>query len=581
MKPMIFISAAALFACILFAFHYSETQIATVSPDEVIALKKKNIIPCSPNWEELKEWLDEADIPPMPGAGYYQWKISTTNDSAQFYFNQGINMYYGFHLIEAMASFKKAATFDPDCAMIHWAQALTYGPNINDYGYVASPEALQATHRAIKLSASASDAEKALIDAMSVRYTADSADTNREALNKKYTAKMKSVYEKFPDHPDVQALYADAMMLEHPWDLWYVNGTPKPWTPLIRDVLENLLEKMPEHPGANHYYIHVMEASPYFENALPSADRLGKLTPHLAHMVHMPSHIYLRSGHYEKGAIVNEEAVSSYKLYLDLYAPVAGNAFIYLIHNLHMQTNHAIMLGRAAYSAESAKATVESIPDDYLGLDAPLGNYIQYLYMTPVLVKVRFGKWDDLLAMKQPGKNLVYANILYHFGRGMAYTGKKQLKNAKSELEKIMKLMKEGSLLIPMSPFSPVIEGAKVAEHILKGSIALAEKKPDEAVAALKTAVETEENMVYTEPRDWLLNPKHYLGNAYLKASRWNDAEQTFLADLKNNNENGWALYGLYLSLSGQKKTYEAAKVLTRFKDAFSKTDITITAPVY
>jgi tetratricopeptide (TPR) repeat protein len=581
MKSKLLLIFIAAFTTALLAYTLREEK--KVNPPNLTArdLKLKNIIPCSPNWSELKQWLEEVDIPPMPGAGTHQWKISTNNDSAQFYFNQGINMYYGFHIIEAMASFKKAAKFDPGCAMLHWAQALTYGPNINDYGYAASPEALEATQKALKLASSASEAEKALIDAMTVRYTADSADTNREELNKAYTAKMKEVYEKFPAHQDVQTLYADAIMLEHPWDLWHVNGTPKPWTPLIREVLEKILEKYPNHPGANHYYIHVMEPSPYADKALPSADRLGSLTPHLAHMVHMPSHIYLRTGHYEKGAAVNESAVSSYKKYLDLYAPVAGNDFIYLIHNLHMQTNHAMMLGQAKYSVASAKATMESVPDDYLQLEPPLGNYLQYLHMTPALVYVRFGKWNELLALKAPAGNLIYANILHHFGRGMAFTAKRQMKNAKAELENIKQLMKDSSLLIPMSPFSPVIEGAKVAKNMLKGSIALAEKNYDESIASFKTASETEENMVYTEPRDWMLNPTHYLGNACLKASRWKEAEHIFLRDLKNNHENGWALYGLYLSLSAQKKTVEASGVMTRFNKAFSKADIKITSPVY
>ena len=189
----------------------------------------------TPDWNELKDQLEESDIPPIPGAGIYKWKISTKNDSAQFYFNQGINMYYSFHIIEAMASFKKATKFDENSAILYWAQALGYGPNINDYGYRASPEALAALNKAKELSSTANDLEKSLIDAMSVRYTADSADATRAQLNQAYTDKMKIVYEKFPTNPDAQALYADAMMLQHPWDLWNIDGTPKEWTPKIRE----------------------------------------------------------------------------------------------------------------------------------------------------------------------------------------------------------------------------------------------------------------------------------------------------------------------------------------------------------
>src|SRR5205814_3631640 len=205
--------------------------------------------------------------------------------------------------------------------------------------------------------------------------------------------KMKEAYEKFPTDPDVATLYADAMMLQHPWDLWNTDGTPKPWTPLIREILEKVLAKNPNHPGANHYYIHVMEPSPYAAKALPSAERLGKTNPGLSHVVHMPSHIYLRAGLYNKGVAVNVNAVNSYKRSIPLYAPVTGADFLYIIHNQHMQTNHAMLAGRSAYSKLSAKQTVESIAKDYLSLPGALGNAMQYIYMTPTLVDVRFGNW--------------------------------------------------------------------------------------------------------------------------------------------------------------------------------------------
>ena len=392
---------------------------------------------------------------------------------------------------------------------------------------------------------------------------------------------MKEAYEKFPDDADIAALYADALMLQHPWDLWATNGTPKPWTPLIREVLEKLLLSHPDHSGANHYYIHVMEPSPFAVMAKPSADRLGRLTPGLSHLVHMPSHIYLRTGDYRKGALVNENAVNSYKKYIQLYAPVTGNDFLYIIHNLHMQTNHAMMEGDSAYSVKSANETVNSIPKDYLSTPAPLGNYMQYIYMTPVLVHIRFGNWHELLSMKQPDKTQVYSNVLYHFGRGMAYTHQSKKTEAMQELEMMRQLMKDSSLSIPMLPFSAVIEGCIVAENLLTGSIALAEKKYIDAVTAFSKAVTTEENMVYTEPRDWLLNPKHYLGNAYLQAKKFPAARQVFQNDLQYNNENGWALFGLYKALQGQKKKVESQKVLARFKKAFANADIELKGPVH
>lgn len=542
--------------------------------------EKRNIIRCSPDWNDLKEWIEETDIPPIPGAGNYKWKISTRNDSAQFYFNQGINMYYSFHIIEAMASFKKAVKFDSGCAMLYWAQALTYGPNINDLGYTASPDALNSSSKAAELSGNCTDKEKLLIEAQQVRYSSDST-SSRESLNQLYVDKMKQCYDKYPADADIAALYADALMLQHPWDLWKNDGTPKSWTPTIRNVLEKLLAKTPDHPGANHYYIHVMEPSPFAALALPSADRLGKLTPGLSHTVHMPSHIYLRTGNYAKGISVNEAAINSYIKTISLYSPVTGADFLYSIHNLHMQTNNAMLAGRSAYSSWAAKETVKSISADYLQIPGALGNYVQYIYMTPLLVDVRFGNWNELLKQSQPNNGMVYANILYHFGRGMAFANQNKIAEAKNEIKHLQELMKDTTLAIPLTPFSAAIDGAVIAENLLLGTIASKEKKYSDAVAAFEEAVVTEENMVYNEPRDWMLNPKHYLGNAYLQAGRIKEAKDILQKDLANNNENGWALFGLWKALTAEKKNAEAKKNLIRFKKAFDKADIKLYGPVF
>jgi tetratricopeptide (TPR) repeat protein len=577
MRPKLLLLAGLAFLTALFAFRFKQTR--SYKPTSTFAESRKNTIGCSPDWEFVNGMIEETDIPPMPGAGNYKWKISTKSDSAQFYFNQGINMYYSFHIIEAMASFKKAAGFDPNCAMLQWAQALAYGPNINDLGYAASPDALSTSRKAVQLSSTSSEKEKLLIDAQQIRYSDDSTEA-RSKLNHLYADKMQAAYKRFPNDADVATLYADALMLQHPWDLWTIEGTPKEWTPRIREVLEKVIAKTPNHPGANHYYIHVMEPSPYAAKALPSADRLGKLTPGLSHTVHMPSHIYLRTGQYNKGTLVNENAVNSYKKFIQLYAPVAAADFLYIIHNLHMQTNNAMLAGKSAYSVKSAAATVASVPKEYLATPAPLTNLVQYIYMTPVLVDVRFGRWDELLSMKQPESTLVYANILYHFGRGMALTSKDQVQQANLELASMRELMKDQNLAIPFSPFSSALEGAIVAENILAGSIALKEKVFDKSIEAFKKAVNTEMNMVYNEPRDWMLNPGPFLGNAYLKAGRYKDADKTFRLDLKNNQENGWALYGLYQSLLGQKMNGEGDKVMKRYKKAFAGADIKSSAAV-
>ena len=581
MKIILFVGAAIIAAFALFAFRFDNNQKQPAASLNLIEFKKKSIVRCSTDWEALKQWLEETDIPPIPGAGIYKWKISTSDDSAQFYFDQGINMYYSFHIIEAMASFKKAAKFDENAAIIYWAQALGYGPNINDYGYRASPEALAALNKAKELSSTATAFERALIDAISVRYTADSADATRAQLNEAYTGMMKKVYESFSTNADAMALYADAMMLQHPWDLWFVNGTPKPWTPHIREVLEKLLVKSPMHPGGNHYYIHVMEPSPYAAKALPSAERLGKTNPGLAHVVHMPSHIYLRTGFYQKGIDVNINAVDRYKSSIPLYGAVTGNDFIYIIHNLHMKANNAMMLGNYKIAKAAALETRESIPREYLSLPAPIGNLAQYIHMTPVFNLIRFGKWDEILQEPQPDTAHVYSNTLYHFARSMAYSRKNDRDAASKELDAMREFMKDSSLNIPMSPFSAAATGASVAHFLLLGIIHEDKKLYDGAVKYYKMADSVETSMVYNEPRDWLLSPKHYLGNAYLLKGDGKSAEKVFRKDLLNNNVNGWALYGLYKALLLQKKNADAATVYTSFKKAFAKADIKLASSVY
>lgn len=567
--------------CMAWIPYYYQQTPAVGSGESLEAYKSANLIRCTPDWDALREVLEESDIPPIPGSGNYKWGISTSSDSAQFYFNQGINMYYGFHIIEAMASFKKASRFDPECALLYWAQALAYGPNINDYGYRASPDALAATEKARSLKGKASPFEQALIDAISIRYTADSGDATRASLNQDYTDFMKAVALQYASNPDAQALYADAMMLQHPWDLWTPDGRPKPWTPAIRAVLEKLLEQSPMHPGANHYYVHVMEPSPEAAKALPSARRLETSNPGLSHMVHMPSHIYLRVGDYEKGVTVNTVAVNSYQRSIPLYAAVTGADFLYLIHNLHMQANNAMMMANFSLSVKSGNDTRYSMPKDYLAMAAPFGSLLQYIYMTPVFVNIRFGQWKALLNEPAPGNSYVYATLLYHFGRGMAFAKTGNPAAARQELKQMETLLSDSSLTIAMIPFSPPVDGARVAKHLLAGTIALQAKNFKAAVGEFSAAVKVEEEMVYNEPRDWLLNPKPFLGQAYLQSGDPQRAVQIFSKDLEQNQDNCWSLLGLSKALEALGKKEEANNVKSRFQRAAQKADVQIQSPVY
>ncbi len=549
----------AIISLILFLIGYTRVKptVALIDKkalEEILLKKRFTTISCTPDWANYH--LTQAEIEqmvPLPGTGSHTWKISTKIDSAQFYFNQGINLYYGFHIIEALPSFKKAQNFDTTCAMLYWGEALAYGPNINDLGYAASPDALVATKKAEALISGASQKESALINAMQVRYSADSTQ-KRDFLNQQYADKMKALYYRFPADAELGALYADALMIQHPWDLWQHNGQPKPWTPQIEKVLENILRFSPEHPGANHYYIHTMEASPFASRANASADRLGRLAPGLAHMVHMPSHIYIRTGQYAKGIAVNKTAIDDYFKYLELYPGVVNNSPLYEIHNRHMQAACSINSNDYAAALKDAIACRNSFDTGFLSMEVPLGGFIQYVFMTPELTMVTFKKWDDIINQPLVETRFHYAALLQNFAKGMAYANTNNLSNAKSSLTSLEFLLNEKDLAVIFAPFNAPVTGGNIARDILMGTIAEKEKNITGAINYFKRAVTTEDSLVYNEPRDWLIPARHYLGNALLNATKYKEARKVFEDDLQVQPNNFVSLEALKLYRLKQKK---------------------------
>ena len=487
---------------------------------------------CTPDWSDYQLTSEEIqDMIPLPGTGSHSWRISTTSDSAQFYFNQGINLYYGFHIIEALPSFKKALSFDSSSAMLYWAVALAYGPNINDAIYTASPDAMLAVAKAKELMNSSSLKERDLINAMESHYSADSTRA-RAALNQEYADKMKAAYLKYPDDAEIGTLYADALMNLHPWDFWQHDGRPKPWTPELILVLENMLKYHPEHPGANHYYIHTMEASPFASKANASAERLGRLTPGLSHMVHMPSHIYIRTGEYHKGVKVNEEAVKNYYRYKKLFPDVVNSAFLYEYHNLHMQAASSINTPDYSRALKDALDCRNSIDTSLLSAEGPFGNYLQYIYMTPAFTMISFQKWNEILAEPGIGNQYHYGKLIQEFAKGMAYANTGKPDKAKSSLAVMESLLLEKDMSVVLTPFNAPVTGATVAKYILMGTIAEKENRLTDAINYFTKGVTTEDSLVYQEPRDWLLPARHYLGNLLLKENKYKEAENVFLKDL-------------------------------------------------
>ena len=523
----------------------SSLQINQEAYQKTMLKKSLATLRCSPDWstyritdEEIREMI------PLPGTGAHSWKVNTNSDSAQFYFNQGINLYYGFHIIEALPSFKKAQLFDPTCAMLYWGEALAYGPNVNDFVYAETPDALLAISKAKQYSNASTEKEKDLFDAMQSHYSNDTSKI-RALLNQEYADKMKTLHEKYADDAEIGALYADALMNLHPWDLWNHDGKPKPWTPELIKVLEGVLKIAPEHPGANHYYIHTMEASPFATKANASADRLAKLAPGISHMVHMPSHIYIRTGQYDKGVEVNKAAVANYYNYKELFPSVANSAFLYDYHNRHMQAACSMNANDYSKAIQDAIECRSVIDTSFFSDAAPMGDFMQYIYMTPLMTMIRFEKWDDILKEPAIGSKNHYGTLIEEFAKGMAYANKGKLNQAKSSLSSIETILQEPTMAVVLSPFNAAKTGGTVAKWILKGTIATKEKKWDEAIRCFQEGVNTEDSLVYQEPRDWLVPARHYLGNALLKTKKYKEAEKVFLKDLTFQPNNYTSTNGL------------------------------------
>lgn len=519
------------------------------------------------------------DIPALKGWGSYRWKISHASDSVQFYFNQGINMYYAFHDIEAVASFTKATRLGPDCAMAWYGKALALGPNINyPNGYRPPSGAYEAAVKSQQLSVQCTNLEKDLINAIRQRYSADTT-VDVDKLKASYADAMKLVYEKHKTNAEAVTLYGDALLLLHPWDLYEHDFTPKPWTPQIRSIFEQAIKLSPKHPGANHYYIHTMEGSATPELALKSASVLDTLMPQVSHLTHMPSHIYIRTGDYKKGITNNDEAVKGYKDYLKVYAPVENDYPLYEAHNVHMKINCAQMAGNYQIAIDASKTLQASIPPFYYSLKGAMGNYVQYVYMQPVITNLRFGKWDEIIKT-QVADTMIFASLISHFARGVAYSRKGDLSSAEKELGMLNKLLPDNSLKDQMI-FSPAVEPATVAQLILKGVIAEGRKNNTAAINFLQQAVKAEDHLIYNEPRDWPIPARQFLTNVLLKAGKYDEAIAVLKRDLVINPKNGWSLTGLRLAYTHTHNKTELAQVNTRLKDAFSIKDVTIEQPVF
>lgn len=535
-----------------------------------IVVTKTDLIGCAPGYEAVDSAADGKIMIALPGWGKHQYAISTKVDSAQFYFNQGLNMYYSYHSREANASFKEAARFDPDCAIVYWGQALARGPAYNfAHGYVMPKDLPALIEKMNSRKATASDKEKDLIEAMNARYSSDNSDKQRKALNRAYAERMQKLVSKYPDDHDITALYLDAVMLEHPWNFWNNDGTSKTWTPELVSLCEGILKSNQQHPGALHYYIHITEASRNPERALASADALKDLLPGVAHMVHMSSHVYERNGSYEKGVEVNEKADQDLVYYDSIVRDLKTVSLSrHVPHYFAVQTYCALSGAMYIKGMPLAMRVRNSVSPTHEN------TYQQYLYMMPVMMQVRLGKWKEIIEENnQPTNDWTYASLLYDFAKGVAYVNNNQIETAKKHLRLLREKSKDGILTIVDTPFNSPAQGAYIAENILNASILFKEKKYDAAIAFLKKAIDMEDRLIYIEPKDWLIPARQYLGAYLLKLKKPQEAEKIYRQDLEWNPGNGWSLLGLYQSLKAQGKHNEADTHRGGYMKSFSAAD--------
>lgn len=520
--------------------------------------------------ETLSGWAKGAQL--FSGLGSFHRKITTRSPVAQAYFDQGMRFNWAFNHDEATRSFAKAAMVDPHCASCYWGVALTLGPNYN-MPMMSSARARvgsQALQKARAIAWRARPVERALIAAAAKRYVGSQQvdPSNSRPLLGAYVTAMKAVAARYPDDVDVQTMYAEGLMNTNPWKLWTTDGTPNAGTQQILDALRSVLKRDPRHPGANHYYIHAVEASSHPEEALTSAEVLNGMMPAAGHLEHMPAHILQRVGRYEDAAEANRKGAAADLAYLKQTA--APDYYpMYLIHNFQFLGSAAAMEGRRAEAIKALREARQHVPDQMLlsmpGLDWG-ASYIYDAY-------AKFGMWDEMLKEPAPNAKLAGATISYLQARATALAATGKLNEAKAELAKTAALISAvpADAAQGNNAAKPLYE---VGQLKAQARVATAAGKRDEAIRLLTEAVTIEDTLAYNEPNDMIFPTRHLLGAELLAAGEPGRAEAVYREDLKRNPENGWAYFGLSQALAAQNKDAEAGRANKAFEQAWRKADV-------
>jgi tetratricopeptide (TPR) repeat protein len=502
----------------------------------------------------------------MTGLGDLHHPVSTKNAGAQEYFDQGLRLIYAFNHDEAARSFQKAAELDPKLAIAYWGIAEAVGPNYNDPASADRfKQAHEAIQRAVDLSGNASDAERGYILAMAKRFPADPKSDLRKAAED-YRDAMREVVKNNPDDLDAATLFAESGMNLHPWGLWHRDGTPEDGTEEIVATLESVIRRDPNHLGALHYYIHTVEASNSPERALAAANRLAALAPAAGHIVHMPAHVYIRTGDYAAAVKTNEEAAAVDRAYIKSSGAQGIYPMMYYSHNLHFIAMCSAMTGDYAEARRAAEM-----------LAAHVGPFVKDMpplegFMTiPMAVNVRFHKWDAILAMKAPAPEMKAAVGFWHFARGMALAGKGKISEAEAEYEIVAEAEKATppDAIFQMPINNKTKDILKIAENVLGAQVALAKKDNAAALSMLRDAVAVQDTLKYDEPQDWFYPVRESLGGVLLMSGDAKGAEQVFREDLAKNLRNPRSLFGLHRALKAQDRNSDAWFVEQQFRKAW------------
>ncbi|HWA24822.1 MAG TPA: tetratricopeptide repeat protein [Lacunisphaera sp.] len=517
----------------------------------------------------------EPAIPLLKNLGSHTHPVTTQSPEAQRYFDQGLRFVFGFNHGAAIKSFQEAARLDPACAMAHWGIALASGPHINFP--VVPPPAAELAWAELQLArehaAKTTPVEQALIEALSHRY-ANPQPEDRGPLDLAYANAMRAAWKQFPQDADVGVFFAEAMMDLRPWDQWTPAGQPQPGTEEILATLDAVLKLDLNHPFANHLYVHALEASHQPERALPAADRLLNLQPGLAHNVHMPSHIYIRTGQWHKAVESNRLAVAADRAYREVVGPAKGFLPLYVAHNEHMLAYAAMMTGQREVAMQHIRALVAGLPPEFLQEFDP---GVEAFLSQPLEVLVRFGRWDEILAEPMHPATQPFTHAFQFAARGIALAAKGDTAAARREQALYAEAAKAvGPERTAGNNSCATILG--IVTPMLEGEILVREGKVDDGLAQLRAAVAAEDQLHYDEPPGWMIPVRHSLGAVLMAQKRYAEAEEVYRADLARLPNNGWSLFGLSEALMQQGRNKEVASVRSLFKDSWQKADLTLTS---